>query len=221
MCFINLRNPFLSPHVEQAGPIAFASLRCSFLGPCLGFASRFSLYCVLAQLPKAGFFGEGRSGGSVIWGHKGIVARQIPFCAILIRRHAESPQMPPQRFEFLPVIQTNHEVGRDGLSNRHCWHKSLCFGNSFRAKVRECRMNRLDQSGQTAWDNRVMRHVSRHDVSRQGDIIWRSGVRICHFAFFELSDCDSIIIIARGIQASSRFSDLPRDNNCVSVEKTS
>src|ERR1019366_8092988 len=74
---------------------------------------------VLAELTKPNFLRQLRPLRRVIGGHHRIVVRQLPLRAVLLRRHSEPPQMPPQRFEFAAVVQTDEIVRCDRLADRY------------------------------------------------------------------------------------------------------
>ena len=52
------------------------------------------------------------------------------FLAVLLRRHAERRQVPPQRFESAAVVQTDQIIRRYGLADRHRGRRRLDDGRS-------------------------------------------------------------------------------------------
>jgi hypothetical protein len=46
----------------------------------------------------------------------------LPFCAVLVGGHVELPQVPFERLELLPVLQTHDVLGLNGLLDRDRWH---------------------------------------------------------------------------------------------------
>ena len=101
-----------------------------------------------------------------------IVSRQVPFLAILVRRHAQPRQVTPHRLESFAVFETDHKLRRDRFSN---WHRGRLRLDLRRRAVRlacepghSC-VQRMNQSGQLALWQRVIRNEGRHHFCGQFD----------------------------------------------------
>ena len=123
------------------------------------------------MLPESDLFGERRARRSVIRGHHGIVARQFPLLAILLGRHAERAQMPPERFEPEAVVQAYEIIGRDRFADAHRRRLRLRrrLGRSRPGRAvgnrHQALMHGLDEGGKLAQRQRIIRHESGDDVA--------------------------------------------------------
>ena len=63
--------------------------------------------------PSPDLFRHRRPLRRVIGGDHRIVSRQVPFLAILVRRHAQPGQVTPHRLESFAVFETDHKLRRD------------------------------------------------------------------------------------------------------------
>ena len=96
--------------------------------------------------------------------------KEIPLRSILLRRHAEHRQVPPQGFESFAVLQTDQVIRRDRLADRHRGRWRIDGGRSNLSPFRQPlqgRMQPFKQSGQIGPRHRIVRDERHHDLGRQ------------------------------------------------------
>src|SRR4029077_16028941 len=123
--------------------------------------------------------GELRARGRIVGRHHRVVGRQGPLRAILVRRHAVlRAQVPLERFELLPVFQTNEVFRRDRTLYWNSRFERLRRNGDLRAvrDAHQCRIYLADQSRNFGAGYRVVAHISGNNIGGQLDITGLIGM---------------------------------------------
>jgi len=123
------------------GQIAFAPTAMAIeffaLRGCLRRASTVARFGLSARLTKPNAFRQRRSLRRVVRRDHGVIGRQAPLLAILLRRQAERRQVPPQRLKLFAVLETDQILRCDGLADRNRWSLHLDLRRSAFRSLRE------------------------------------------------------------------------------------
>src|SRR4051812_939026 len=102
------------------------------------------------------------AGRRVVWRYHGIVVREAPLLTILFGRQiVVRAQVPLQRLELLPVLETDNVLGRDGLLDRNRGLQLFPGGQAGRARGFAQRVEHIvDDTRKVCSDDRVVADIS-------------------------------------------------------------